>query len=202
MSDKELVQSHSVSTTSNDTTLPLRGRFPTFTSFCKAYSPDNITIVGRYKERCLFGTSPTLATLNKTYGNSSSIQLLMVHLSYVNEISFFSSRMSVQQIEYTATAIVQEFYYLKVSEIMLFLNGLMTGAYGLFYPTPVDILTLLRERFTPYRNAAYAKHEEEELQQKISDDAERFRNMTDEERKRIQEIKDRICRKLSIGTEN
>lgn len=202
MSDKELVQSHSVSTTSNDTTLPLRDRFPTFASFCEAYSPDNITIVGRYKERCLFGTSPTLATLNKTYGNSSSIQLLMVHLSYVNEISFFSSRMSVQQIEFTATAIVQEFYYLKVSEIMLFLNGLMTGTYGSFYPTPVDILTLLRERFTPYRNAAYAKHEEEELQQKISDDAERFRNMTDEERKRIQEIKDRICRKLSIGTED
>lgn len=202
MSDKELVQSHSVSTTSNDTMLPLRGRFPTFTSFCEAYSPDNITIVGRYKERCLFGTSPTLATLNKTYGNSSSIQLLMVYLSYVNEISFFSSRMSVQQIEFTATAIVQEFYYLKVSEIMLFLNGLITGAYGSFYPTPVDILTLLRERFTPYRNAAYAKREEEELQQKISDDAERFRNMTDEERKRIQEIKDRICRKLSIGTED
>lgn len=202
MSDKELVQSHSVSTTSNDTMLHLRGRFPTFTSFCKAYSPNNITIVGRYKERCLFGTSPTLATLNKTYGNSSSIQLLMVHLSYVNEISFFSSRMSVQQIEFTATAIVQEFYYLKVSEIMLFLNGLITGAYGSFYPTPVDILTLLRERFTPYRNAAYAKREEEELQQKISDDAERFRNMTDEERKRIQEIKDRICRKLSIGTED
>ena len=150
----------------------------------------------------MFGTSPTLATLNKTYGNSSSIQLLMVHLSYVNEISFFSSRMSVQQIEYTATAIVQEFYYLKVSEIMLFLNSLITGAYGSFYPTPVDILTLLRERFTPYRNAAYAKREEEELQQKISDDAERFRNMTDEERKRIQEIKDRICRKLSIGTED
>ena len=150
----------------------------------------------------MFGTSPTLATLNKTYGNSSSTQLLMVYLSYVNEISFFSSRMNVQQIEYTATAIVHEFYYLKVSEIMLFLNGLMTGVYGSFYPTPVDILTLLRERFTPYRNAAYAKNEEEELQQKISDDAERFRNMTDEERKRIQEIKDRICRKLSIGTED
>ena len=100
------------------------------------------------------------------------------------------------------STIVHEFYYLKVSEIMLFLNGLMTGVYGSFYPTPVDILTLLRERFTPYRNAAYAKHEEEELQQKISDDAERFRNMTDEERKRIQEIKDRICRKLSIGTED
>ena len=202
MSDKELVQSHSVSTTSSDTTLPLRDRFPTFSSFCKAYSPDCISTVGKYKEKCLFGTSPSLVTLNKTYGDSSSIQLLMVHLSYVNEISFFSSRMSVQQIEYTATAMVQEFYYLKVSEIMLFLNGLMNGAYGSFYPTPVDILTLLRERFIPYRNAAYAKREEEELQQKISDDAERFRNMTDEERKRIQEIKDRICRKLSIGTED
>lgn len=118
MSDKELVQSHSVSTTSSVTTLPLRDRFPTFSSFCKAYSPDCINTVGKYKERCLFGASPSLVTLNKTYGDSSSIQLLMVHLSYVNEISFFSSRMSVQQIEYTATAMVQEFYYLKVSEIM------------------------------------------------------------------------------------
>lgn len=66
-----------------------------------------------------------------------------------------------------ANVIATEFYYLSVTELMLFFHRFKSGRYGRFYGSvdPLVITTSLRD-FLYERAIAYDRHEQEKRQRK------------------------------------
>lgn len=153
-------------------------------------------------DRCYFGTSPSLATINKTYGNTASVQWLIIMITHLNEYSA-ARKMDSYQIEMCARAINTNYYYLKASELMLFFSRLIGGIYGkVFYGSvdPTGITAALHDSFIPERELAYQKMEREKRMSEI--ERQRATPPTNEERRKLQSVIDRVCKKFGIDNKD
>ena len=107
-------------------------------------------------ERCFFGNAPTLKDINLVYGNGTSQFWLNAQLANVSEFSGTKDKITKSQIEQLSELITEEYFFLKISEIMLFFRRFKLGKYGKFYGTvdPMVITTslniFLRERGESY----------------------------------------------------
>lgn len=180
---------------SDGQTLPLLVRFPSFSDLVTAYSADKMLRFAQYPEKCYFGTAPTLGKVNAAYGNSASVQWLMAVLSYVGE-THLGRKMSPGQQEFCARLVVNNYPYLKLTELMLFLSRFLSGAYGRYYVDTPSIMTALRDGFIRDRNGAFDKMEADMRKAKDDEDAERYRSMTDGERQSIQETIKKVLEKF------
>ena len=80
------------------------------------------------------------------YGGEWANFWLENQLQNLNEYVGCTKKMDVLQIEDTARVIIADSYFLKLSEVMLFLARLKAGRYGTFYGTvdPMTITTSLQ----------------------------------------------------------
>lgn len=135
------------------------------------YAPNKQYILCRNKELCYFGTAPTLAVLNRDYDPIAAQAFLVPQLTNIAEFSNCKQTLSPEQIRECANIIATEYYYLKVTELMLFCYKFKCGAYGQFYGSvsPMVIMVSLRQ-FIRERNDAYYQHEckEREREEKES----------------------------------
>lgn len=136
-------------------------KFGTRESFLVTYNPDFQRKICATAEVCYFGDYPTLSEL-KVYGERMATAWLIPQLYNLSEYCGCKEKLQGKSLEECAFIIATEFYYLKISEIMLFFHRCKTGAYGRFYGSvdPFIILTSLRQ-FTKERVFAYEKHESE-----------------------------------------
>ena len=130
--------------------------------FLVQYNPDRQRVICQSKDDCFFGDYPTLARL-KVYGASTPASWLMPQLLNLSEFCGCRDKLTIGMIEELADIIAQEWYYLKVSELMLFFYWFKSGRYGRFYGAvdPLVITTSLRD-FVADRNEAISKREYEE----------------------------------------
>ena len=127
------------------------------------YNADYIMRKKMDADACIFGKFPTLAELNKRFDNRFAAAWVMAHLHDLSEFCGCREKLNGQALKQCASIISMEFYYLKISELMLFFYRFKTGKYGRFYGSvdPLVITTALRE-FLIDRASAYARHEREE----------------------------------------
>lgn len=101
------------------------------------------------------GTAPTLAEVRKDYGVCVVMDWLKIELNdYQNFVGVKEdNKMALDSVGELCQMIVNRYYYLKLSEFMLFLNKMKYGDYGEVYGTidPVRILRSLRS-FVDDRN--------------------------------------------------
>lgn len=111
---------------------------------------------------CYFGEYPTLAEIRKNYGDKVPTSWLIPQLYNLSEYCGVKEKLEGAPLKETAFVIATEFYYLKISEIMLFFHRFKTGRYGRFYGNvdPLVIVTSLRE-FMKERAIAIDRHEAE-----------------------------------------
>lgn len=109
------------------------------------------------------GAYPTLAQLGSGYGNNAAIAWLVPQLFDLSEYCGCREKMNARMLEECAHIISTEFYYLKVSEVMLFFQRFKASHYGRFYGSvePMVITESLRQ-FVRERNVAIARYEQEE----------------------------------------
>lgn len=112
-------------------------------------------------DACYFGDFPVLSQLT-AYGSNTPTIWLIPQLVNLSEYCGAKDKLNIRQLEELASVIATEFYFLKVSEIMLFLHRFKSGKYGRMYGTvdPMIITTSLRE-FVRERAAAIDRHEQE-----------------------------------------
>lgn len=119
------------------------------------YNPSEQSRFAKYPERCVMGTAPTLAEVRKDYGVGVVMDWLKIELNdYQNFVGVKEdNKMALDSVEELCQMIVNRYYYLKLSEFMLFLNKMKYGDYGEVYGTidPVRILRSLRS-FVDDRN--------------------------------------------------
>lgn len=81
------------------------------------------------------GNAPTLAKVRKEYGKQTALDWLRVQINdYQNYVAVKDdNEMPTEVANEVAALILADFYYLKMTEIMLFFRWLKTGRYGELY---------------------------------------------------------------------
>ena len=136
----------------------LKSRYPAFSDFTRAYAAVNIQAVALAPTKCFTSEdSPALSVMKATYGNQAPVSWLISILSQWQESMPVQGKMTVMQLHLLANEISRTLYYLKASEIMLFLARLTGGAYNIQWYgqlNPDIILSTLRTRFLDERDTA------------------------------------------------
>lgn len=140
--------------------------------FMEAFNPrQQMQVVGN-PDDCLFGPYWTLAQLKVEYGKNTPVAWLVPQLLNLSEFCGCKGKLSDAQLEECAFTIATEYYYLKVSELMLFFHKFKAGYYGKFYGNvdPMVITTSLRT-FVSFRNQRIWEKESEDAARKREEDA-------------------------------
>lgn len=129
-------------------------------TFLILFNPDVQYKICDSDDRCFFGDFPTLATIKAGYGQNAPKMWLLPQLYNLSEYCGCHSKLQGKPLEECAHIIAKEFWYLKISEIMLFMYRFKAGCYGRFYGSvdPLIIVESLR-KFCEERRYAYDRHE-------------------------------------------
>ena len=103
-----------------------------------------------------FGTAPTLAEVTKEYGEDTAKEWLRVQLCILFKFFNRHKEITAESTTDCIRVILAEFYYLKVSELLLFFFRFRSLRYSRMYSfvTPVAVIAALRE-FLYERAVAY-----------------------------------------------
>lgn len=132
------------------------------------YNPSTqLEVVRAGDEVCHFGEFPTLGMVRRAYGEEAAAMWLVPQLYNLSEYCGCKEKLQGVPLEECAGVIATEFYYLKVSELMLFFHRFKAGKYGRFYGSvdPLVITTALRS-FLRERIYAIDRRAHEERQRK------------------------------------
>lgn len=132
-----------------------------------SFSPDKQVYFARYPKKCLVGNGPTLVDVRCIWGERFAESLLECQLKDLSEYAGAKEKPDTLQIEETARVIAGEFYYLKLSEFMLFFAHFKAGRYGKFYGS-VDplVITEALQKFKAWRFDALNRIQQAEEQEK------------------------------------
>lgn len=130
-------------------------------SFMRVMNPQVQHTCAQHVERAFFGTAPTLLTLRCAYHDEAATVWMLPQLYDLGEYCGVKDKLDKEQMKQLARIIIQEFGYLKVTEVMLFLLRFKAGRYGRFYGAidPMLIMMALRCDFMRERAAAIDKRE-------------------------------------------
>lgn len=122
-----------------------------------------------YPERCVSGSAPTLAVVNRDYGELVAVDWLTIELNdYQNFIGVKEeNKAALDVVRELSRMIFGRYYYLNLSELMLFFQRLKYGDYGEMYGY-VDAVRILRalRSFVVERNGIIERLEQEESEKK------------------------------------
>lgn len=138
----------------------------------QVYNPDRQSELCQDRNECIFGEHPTLAGL-KAYGSRTATAWLIPQLLNLSEFCGCKDKLSKRMIEELADIIAGEWFYLKVTELMLYFYKFKAGYYGKFYGSvdPLVITTSLRE-FVTERNDAISSKEADEALERLKEHQE------------------------------
>ena len=142
-------------------------RFGDRASFLNLFNPDLQMKICRDAQLCFFGDAPVLSELNMAYGEMTATMWLVPQLYNLSEYCGCKDKLQGKALEECAGIIAAEYFYLKVSELMLFFYRFKSGRYGRFYGSvdPLVITTSLMA-FIEERNEAIGEREKSEMMEK------------------------------------
>lgn len=142
----------------------VRQQYGTVMQFLTKMSPSEQINAGRYPDRAFFGKAPTLAIINKTYGDGTAATWLIAQLHDLCEFTNSRGKLDERQMTMLAEIIANEYDFLKASELLLFFYKFKAGKYGRFYGTvdPLIIEDALEEFCTEREHKIRIKQAEDE----------------------------------------
>lgn len=149
-------------------------RYGTFDNVLNLFAPK---YQGQYtldEHRCYFGVAPRLSHLKFAYGDSAPIEWLSYQLIDLNRYSN-CKMMTDYQVKSLAQIIFKEYYYFKLTEVMMFFNKVKSAEYGQLFFGAVDPIPLMGalKRFAEDRAEIIRKKEEEEARAEREREAHR-----------------------------
>lgn len=136
------------------------------------FNPSRQCEFGMYPERCIMGKAPTLAVIRRDYGAEISRKWLVIEIGDFNNFVGISEekKMSLEVMKSLADMIMSRYYYLKLSEVMLFFMRLKYGDYGEMYGSvdAVRILSAMR-KFITQRNSIIIQEEQKEYERQMAE---------------------------------
>lgn len=131
----------------------VKERYGAAADFLVTFNKDRQKQAAMHPDRVYLGTAPSLAVVRAAYNSEVLTTWIMAQLEDINDFSGVAAKMSIEQMVQVAGIVESEYYYLKVSELLLFFHRFKAGAYGQFYGA-VDplIITLGLAAFAGERN--------------------------------------------------
>ena len=83
--------------------------------------------------RCITGKAPSLEVVNAAYGEGTAEEWLVYAIAEFGEFIGARDKLTPQQTERLAKTIVQEYGWMKVTDLELFFHRMKLGRYGFFY---------------------------------------------------------------------
>lgn len=169
--------------------LPTTDRADAITRFCQTYNPSYQQVICDSQDKCFFGDYPTLATVRRNLGSNAAVAWLVPQITNLAVYCGCRDKLSKEQYKDCAFVIATEYFYLKISELMLFFHRFKAGHYGRFYGSvdPLVITTSLRE-FITERAMAYERHEQKQREAREKESLRRNPPMTRAEYDEIRQL--------------
>lgn len=144
----------------------IKNKYGDSTSFLKTFNPDLQNKYAKLEKRCFEGEAPTLTYIRLTYGEGVAVSWVAIQLSNLSEHAGCKEKITMRQIEDMSLAIIDEYHYLKVTELMVFFQKFKRGHFGKFYGAvdPIVIMQALIDFTFGYRSQKkeqYLKAQEE-----------------------------------------
>lgn len=138
--------------------------------FLLAFTPRRQSALYSNIDDCYFGDYPTLVELNRTYTPQTAQAWIIPQLTDLSEYCGAKEKFTTNQLRQCSEIIASDYYYLKVSELMLFFARFKRCCYGRFYGTvdPLIITEALKE-FCRERNIAYCEQARKEREQNLKE---------------------------------
>ena len=138
--------------------------------FFKIYHCDHEFRIVKDVRRCFSDDFPTLGRVNKLYGEGTAEQWLTYQ---IGQMSVFCGAQNIkkEQISYLCRYIVNDYYYLSVTQLVYFFHQIKMGRYGSFYGNvdPQKITAALYS-FVQQRNDILSKIENEKREKEREED--------------------------------
>lgn len=124
------------------------------------FNPDMQHLCMENQERAFMGFAPSLSRTKVTYGEGTVRSWLIAQLENLNRFCGTTKKMTEEQAEECARLIMENYPYLKLTELMVFFSQVKAGRYGTFYGV-VDGQKLLSmiEPFLTYRSNRIDEYE-------------------------------------------
>ena len=131
--------------------------------FLVTFNPDYQKKICHNKRECHLGNYPTLARMKNEYGDNMPFAWLLPQLYDLSEYCGCKEKLKGRPLEQCADVIAAEYYFLKISELMLFFHYFKSGRYGRFYGSvdPIVITSSLLD-FIRERNHLITLYEQEQ----------------------------------------
>ena len=146
--------------------------------FFKVYSPANC-MLHSYKLKTIDDAinlpTPSINAVRRDYGAEACDKFVMAWLVYLNEMLNLSRPMSEDQIRLCSSQIMNDYGYLKLTEISFIFKRILSGEYGEFYERlGIDkVLSFFRqydkERFTFIDEQRQREHSEFRYQERANE---------------------------------
>lgn len=88
-----------------------------------------------YPMRCVTGTAPSLATVNEAYGKGTAEEWLTFQIVEFGELVGARDKLTPFQVKHLCRMILEDYAWLKLTDLELFLHHMKRGDYGRFYGT-------------------------------------------------------------------
>lgn len=116
-------------------------------TYLMKFSPSNQAdfVVNNY-DRCFTGKAKTLSQIDADFGKGASLAWLVAQLLDLSEYFGGKGKLSEAQLLENAKVIYSKYYFLKLTELMVFFLRFKQGEYGEFFGSadPIKIMTALK----------------------------------------------------------
>lgn len=135
-------------------------KYGDWSKFNSTFSPMQVTRFSQFPDRCVTGTAPTVYIMGEGYGHTSARAWLKTQFAALNEACGPATKMNNYQLDSLINTIAAEYYFLKCTEIMLFISMFRAGKFGHFFGNvdPLVITTALGD-FVSWRSEVLAKEQ-------------------------------------------
>lgn len=142
--------------------ISLRERYGTQNQFLTLFNPGKQSLYCRDRDRCFDSQAPSLNRVQVAYSRKTAESWVEAQIFDLTRYTGIKEKPSNEHIESCASVIVQEYGYLKITEIMLFFHLFKAGIFGRFYGS-YDNLVLMDSlrQFIDYRNKELRRIEQE-----------------------------------------
>lgn len=138
----------------------LNGRYGDAAAFYRAFAPEKTEAFAACPERCVAGEAPALVDVALAYGDTALQGWLMAQLASLAAYCGDREGLTADQCYQCATAIQTHYFYLKITDFMLYFSRLRAGRYGCFYGhiDPMRIVGWL-QKYVEERDRIFARAE-------------------------------------------
>ena len=141
-------------------------KYPTWDEFFRIFNVNRQILICQHPKLCILYPSPTMFQIDVMYGAFSAAKWLVPFIADASLSCGLKVDATKEQLQFTATAIVGRYTWLKAAEMVLFFFNFKAGLYERFYGY-FDPQTIVRsiKAFCSERELVLAAHERKMRQQ-------------------------------------